>query len=484
MATLDEITRQYKAQGYRSNLDVSSIGAKPVGTPAVVGSDGLPQKPSALGGFARGLGKSALGLFQGVGQIGRGIQKGISKGVEAVTGIEDFGLGKESLFDIETEAGKRLEEATIARTPSEKVGKFVGEVVQFVVPATRAFKLTKGLGIFKTATGQALSDATVTALQEGRVDKSSIDAAILGAIFPIAGKGLSIAKKKLTPDMGAKIINSLIKPLLPGFSYGKNPGKAVAEAGITANSLEDLGAKISTARQQVGKEIGEKIAGSTKVFDMTDGLKPIDDAITEAQKNPRTNAAIISRLNDLRDDLLRVTTKDGEEVIGRKLTNLSADEVFELKKEIGDLTRWTGNATDDAIVNKALKQSYGVFKGALDDAIEGIKPLNEKYANFTSAEIATTYRDKIAARQNLISLSATQAGGGTALTAIILSGGAVIPAILLGTTVGALTQALKTPAVKTRIAKWLASASKEEIESVYKQAPFVRSILQASLFGE
>jgi len=50
--------------------------------------------------------------------------------------------------------------------------------------------------------------------------------------------------------------------------------------------------------------------------------------------------------------------------------------------------------------------------------------------------------------------------------------------------VGATTEALKSSAVKTRVAAWLASSSKEEVEKAFKDAPWLRSTLQASLFGE
>jgi len=234
-------------------------------------------------------------------------------------------------------------------------------------------------------------------------------------------------------------------------------------------------------RQGVGQEISDRVIQSTTKFDASDSLKSLDEAIGAANKNPRTNSAIIKRLEDLKSDLLNV----GEDGIPtRNLKDLTADELWELNKDIGGLTRWTGNATDDEIVNKALRNAYGATRGKLEGGVDGIGELSEKYANLKSAEIATQYRDKIAARGNIISFSGNTLGGGAALATALTTGGAAIPALLVGGGVGATTEALKSTAVKTRVAAWLASSSKEEVEKAFKDAPWLRSTLQASLFGE
>ena len=233
-------------------------------------------------------------------------------------------------------------------------------------------------------------------------------------------------------------------------------------------------------RQQTGAEIGEVVAKNASRYDASKSLSALDEAITEAQKAPKTNKAIIRRLQDLKDDILK-TDDTGQAT--RELSDLSADELFQLKVEIGDLTRWTGNASDDEIVNKALKNVYGDLKGQLDESIPALKPLNEKYANLKSAEIATEYRDKIASRQNLLSFSGTQLGTAAAVASAVVSGGAVVP-ILVGAGAAVGTEALRSPAVKTRAAAWLASASKEEVQAAFTEAPWLRASLQAALFGE
>jgi len=44
-----------------------------------------------------------------------------------------------------------------------------------------------------------------------------------------------------------------------------------------------------------------------------------------------------------------------------------------------------------------------------------------------------------------------------------------------------LSEAAASPAVKTQLAAWLASASKEELKDAFTQAPWLRSTLQSIL---
>ena len=347
----------------------------------------------------QGVAKSAGDLGLGLGTLGRKLQGVVSKGVDKVFGTKGFGMGEAGVFDEgsvqNTQANKLLERDTLG----EKVGGFVGDVASFAIPGGVVTKATKGSSFLTRVAALAASDTGVTIAREGKVDRSAIDAAIISAVFPVAGKAFQVGKGMLpsSSEAGGKVINSLIKPLLKDFAYGKNPGKAVAEAGIIANNLDELATKIGVKRGEIGKEIGKIVSANTDTFSLMDDISPIEQAITEAAKNPRTNAGIIRRLQDVQDDLLRVTVDGSDQrIFGRQLDNLTAQDVFDLKKEVGDLTRWTGNASDDEIVNKALSRTYGKLKGLLDEKIPELRTLNEKYGNLTSAEIATKYRDKIA----------------------------------------------------------------------------------------
>lgn len=430
---------------------------------------------------AQGVAKSAGSLALGVGSIGRFFQRGIEK----VSGLEKglTGTTNTSVFQTGTEKNTKAKQILTPQGTAEKVGAFAGDVASFALPGMAVTKATKGANFLTRAASLGLSDAAVTTVKQGELNKETIDAAIIGAAFPVAGKVGSAAKTAVLPsgkDAGGRVINSLIKPLLKDFSYGKNPGQAVAEAGITANTLDELAVNIRNARQAVGEEIANKVKTSTTKFDASDALTSIDEALANAQKSPRTNREVIRRLQDVRDDLLLV---DDRGTAGRNLKDISADELWAFNKDIGELARWTGNASDDEIVNKAVTKAYSATRSKLNAGVPGIDDISEKYANLKSAETATEYRDKIASRQNLLSFSGTQFGTAAAVTTAIVSGGAVVP-ILVGAGAALGTEALKSPAAKTRVAAWLATASKDEIQKAFTEAPWLRSALQASLFGE
>lgn len=433
---------------------------------------------------AQGFAKSAGSLALGTGMIGRSIQKGISAvGDKLLGSANPFKTGPNQIFDKGSTQNTSAKQLLTPNTTAEKVGSFAGDVASFAVPGMAVAKASKGANFLTRAASLGLSDGAVTTVKQGEVNKESIDAAIIGAAFPVAGKAFGAAKSAILPsgkEAGGRVINSLIKPLLKDFSYGKNPGQAVAEAGITANTLDELATNIRVVRQAVGEEIASKVKTSTTRFDASDALTSIDEALVNAQKSPRTNREVIRRLQDVRDDLLLVGD-DG--AAGRNLKDISADELWSFNKDIGELARWTGNASDDEIVNKAVTKAYSATRSKLNEGVKGIDDISEKYANLKSAETATEYRDKIASRQNLISFSGTQLGTAAAVTTAIVSGGAVMP-ILIGAGAALGTEALKSPAAKTRVAAWLATASKDEVKKAFTDAPWLRSTLQASLFGE
>lgn len=431
---------------------------------------------------AQGLAKSAGDIAMGAGSIGRKIQTGISKVGEKVFGkYNPFQSGEPAVFDEGSTANVKARELLKRDTAGEKFGGFVGDVASYALPGGAVTKATKGMGFLTRAASLGASDALTTTVKQGKFDRQSVDAGIIAMAFPLVGKAGTLAKSYLLPsgkDAGGRVINSLIKPLLKDFSYGKNPGQTVAEMGITASSLDDLAVKIKSARIGIGEEISTKVATSKSTFDATKSLSSIDEAINVAKKSPRTNASVIQRLQNIKDDLLQVN-KDG--VPTRNLKKMTADELWEFNKDIGDLARWTGNATDDEIINKAIKNAYGTTRSQLEKGVPGLEEVSEKYANLKSAEVATEYRDKIAARQGLMSFTGTQAGLTTGLVTAVATGGVTVP-LLVGAGAAALTEASKTPAFKTRLAAWLAKAPKEELKDAFTQAPWLRGTLQSILF--
>lgn len=332
-------------------------------------------------------------------------------------------------------------------------------------------------------------------LQEGKTGVSALKPGLatgIGGAIPATGVAKNVIGR-FGERQAPRIINSLIKPLAKDFSYGKNPGRAVAESKIVANNFDDLVTKIGQARQSVGEDIGAlgRRISTKPIVNIQDSLLPLDEAMrTAASQN---NTTLLTRLGNVKralttvlepsvDDAGNIVTK---EVGKRKLTGLTFSEARAMLGEIGDITQFTGNPSDDKAVNMALKKIYGSIKEETLNVADKTNPLyskqfrinTERYADLTSAEVAAKYRDKILERSNLVGLSPQIAGIGTALITMLATGGASTPAIIAGVTGAVVDKLASTPAFKTRVAALLAKKSPQEVGAIMKSLPWLQKFI-------
>jgi hypothetical protein len=389
--------------------------------------------------------------------------------------------------------------------PLKKAGSAV-EVGSYVLPEARVVsglsKVFRGLGAgSKLATRAGEASATVAAgygtdvganLSAGKtgtdVFTPGVGTAVGGAI-PAAGALSNLARlgaKKTAPAM----VNSLIKPLSKQFSYGKDPGRTVSELGITANSLEELTGKISAARQQVGADL-QRAAMSlppTARTSLSQVLQPFNEAIKAAVE--RNDQALYNRLTQARDGLTSIFTLWEGRIVpvgSRVLDDLTYAEALEVKRKIGDLTKWTGQRTEDETVNGALTRAWGLTKDALDQLADEAEPgtaaklrkLNEQYGDLTSAEIASKYRDVIEKRHNLINLPGKIGLTGSVIAGVA-TGGLSAPVAAAAVASILADKALSSAAVKTRLAAVLSKMRPAETDSLIRQLPFLKSLVSAA----
>lgn len=334
------------------------------------------------------------------------------------------------------------------------------------------------------ATGAALTDDRLPTKSELGVG------AVVGTAFPVGGAAASKIKQSAQIAAGSlsrRMIGSLIKPAKGLLSYGKDPAGQVAREKIVANSLDQLISKVREKRNQIGLEIGELMdaAEQSGISLNLDGvLSPIEVALQQAKRNPRTNAALIQRLVDTRDDLLQVMADEtGNFSARRTLTQVTPRQAFNLKEDIASLTKWTGNDSDDKLVNKSLQQAYTGVRKIIEQGVDGIGALNERWGNLLSAEKAAERAANNELRRNLVSLSLRISGVGAGVggvAASIISGNPA-PAIL-GLGITGMEYLFGTPAAKTRLAKWLAAAGPREREALYQRIPVMRNVVER-IFG-
>lgn len=445
------------------------------------------QKPSLkenVIGFGKGFAKRTASTLQNVGNV---VAQPINTAFNKALGTDNtVGFSEEQLA---------------LNTPAEKVGGIASDLATFIAPGVGVTKVAKGaqaavagastaskvLGLGARAAVEGIGSGATTLAQEGDT-KSAIDSAIIGAAFPLAGaafkKGLGLTEKA-AKSFAPRLVNSLIKPLAKDLSYGKNPGRAVAEEGIVARSLDELGTKINETLTKRNAELANKLKSASKIkLNLANVLTPIDDAIEAAKAAPRTNSQILSRLEAVKNDILGVQIDEtGKEVATRILKGVSPEQARELKQLVGELTRFTGAASDDKAVNLALKRVYGQIKQSINDAVPGVANLNERIADLVSAKVATEYRDKILERQNLIKIGegAVGLGAGT-LTAY--QTGDPIQSVAAGLGAAGIRRALGSPAFKTAFAAKLAALEGPARTSLFADFPWLKAIVIESFVGE
>lgn len=368
----------------------------------------------------------------------------------------------------------------------------IGKIAKGITLGTRGLGLVRGASALgKISSGVLAGELFDVAsnLQQGKTGKEALTpgfGALLGGVIPSAEVAKNVVVR-FGQGQAPRIINSLIKPLAKDFSYGKNPGRAVAEEGIIANNFDDLVTNIRTTRQTIGKAIGELSDNLSQqpVLNIQEALNPLDDALKVAAS--QNNVTLLNRLNNVKraiTDVLEPVMDDTgnltiQSIGKRSLDNLTFKQTRNILSDIGDMTQFTGNPSDDKLVNSALKGVYGKIKETTLKYAENINPelakefskLTEKYADLHSAEIAAKYRDKILERQNLIGLSPTTVGIGSALITAVATGGATIPSLLAGATGAVIDKLASTPGFKTRLAYMLSKKTQREASYLFRKIP-------------
>lgn len=435
-------------------------------------SDVLGTAKAALGGIASGVGGIGLTAIDKVGRAA----------------VDKFGTDqmKQNLANspslneqFKTEFGGNENPTAFG------VGQLGGEVAALAAPVgaigTLAKTGAKALGAgnkVATLTKAGAEGAAFTAGQGLTENKpQSLSDYAINTGLNIALPGAGMVAKGVGENLPGRIINSLIKPLQKDFAYGKNPGDTVAQLGITGNTMEDLIANIKNARQEAGNAIGQVISQAKSPLQLSkeDTLKFLDEAINAANRTPRTNATLLSRLDSVKADIVDNLNSTGG-------TMQSAQDI---KGLIGDLTKWTGAHSDDAVVNKALQKTYTSVRDQMDNGLKNeltpeqfaaYKQASDNYGNLMSAENAATHRDAISSRSDLISFGAKNSALLAGVGSAIATGGGSIPVVLAGLAGAGIDKAMASPAFKTRLAQLLSKLAPNEVGTFFDKIPTAKAL--------
>lgn len=382
-------------------------------------------------------------------------------------------------------------------------GNFAGNI-----PAVA--KLGEGTGMGAKVATQGIKSAenalvgvgfnTASNLENGQAPlQGSGSAAAFGAIVPGLAtglaKGINLARGG-SENAGYQLVGSLIKPLDKTFAYGKDPIRGIINEGITANSFDELGQKVSSSLHSIGSQIGDvgkKVTASGVKMNLAPALSPLDVAIENAAK--LNNEPLFNSLQRMKTALtndLGVGATEGTPSIvikgAKQLNGVDYQQAVNVLSDVRDHTRFTGNPSDDKAINNTAKQIYGGMRDIMNTTAEkadpklgaAIRDLNTRYADLSSSKLAIDHRDIALKKQNFLSL-ADKFGYSTTVASALATGAvtgnwAEAGKVLLGGLVGTgLIKASNSTAVATRAAKFLNALGPTEREGILRSTPILRN---------
>lgn len=217
----------------------------------------------------------------------------------------------------------------------------------------------------------------------GDMVASGAGVAGLGAI----GYGVTKAWDVLAPvrtKVAGNLVNQLIKPKHKEYMFGKNPGMGIAKEGIWGNSLEDIGLKVDERLKELNtysKEVRGLDEHKFKTVDLEGIFEPLNEALDEFKKAPKTHSAKINEINDILNDLKNNIPKDVN------IKEVPTELAYQIKDVVKNLQKWTVDNPSDHIMNKGLKQTYHNIDNAIDQVLP-LKEVNSRIANLISAKQA------------------------------------------------------------------------------------------------
>ena len=301
----------------------------------------------------------------------------------------------------------------------------------------------------------------------------------IGGLVPVGITGVRagvLAGRKSSP----RLINSLIganAEFNKAVRMGRDPGETVAKFGITANNLEDLETKISSARKDVGEIIGNAYRlpeNAVKVADYSDILKVLDDEI-DGIKFTESNASYIEKLGRARRDI----AKNYPDILA-----LNPERVHQLKQDIASLRGFDFSQVKNNEFNKLVNKMYGQTTEKINKLIPELTELNDDFGGLLAAEKSAATKAERNMGKSLVSLPQKFGlmGGGIGAGIGVATGGIGFAPVIAGVVGATLDKLLSSTAVKTRLAKFLSGATKAQKQALLRgrQLADQRTILKAA----
>lgn len=301
----------------------------------------------------------------------------------------------------------------------------------------------------------------------------TIGSKIVAPAANAVAKAIPDGLKKTSYALMQSIVNQLPKE----FKYGANAGRSMVKEGFSGDA--DAIKEQADNRLNEIKGQGDSLASaSNKNVNNSNAIKIIDDKISELQtKSPRTSSATIQKLINSKKDLLGVVEDDKGNVIdgGKDVSNMTAKDTLDLKRDFDEHTAWKGTASDDSVYNKTMQQARTQLKNNLNDAVPSMEEWNQRYADLRAAQQASgrasDYAKAGSGLKNLINNAVRGTIGITTLGAALHGNGELAGEIIAGW--GA-KEIMGNPMIKSKLAQAIYGLSEADKMSIFKAAPWIR----------
>jgi len=285
--------------------------------------------------------------------------------------------------------------------PSNQIqaGAKMGEqVAEFFLPAGKISKLEKGRGLLTKSAIEGVSAGGITALQEGKVDKGTLNTGLTVGGLNLAGGAIN----KIIQKIPETAWNTVLKRNPTQAIKNPKLGKQVAETKITGWTRESLSQQAGDAIRKIELSLDEVLSAPTpaqlRKFDtittnksdvINKGKALTDSYFKTKETGVISTKKVASYLDDLKTAYSHIpgeqSSVEAIDVITKDLIKkptLTPLEANQLKRDIYQhIAKSYGKGTMEIPVKtEAQKQIARGLKTEIEKIIPEVKTLNEKQA--------------------------------------------------------------------------------------------------------
>jgi len=363
-----------------------------------------------------GLGKGVLKTAKGLGTLGtKYFTQPLEKGINKVFGFDNTQSNVLPIYQKGTPQEQQAEELLKPENTGEKIGFGAEKIAEFLAPSSKVSKVESTLtGLVKGAKPLARGARTLirsgveagaaagtVATQEGGYDDKVKTAAIVAALFPVAGAGLTEGKK-LTGDVlqnvGSKIQFNVIRPSQRDVADGFKV-ENIQKYNL-GGSLKGTATKVHVKLNDLSNQLKDKLKSSNQAVNLNNVF---DDTIKGLQGDKKLtfgdNKAIQRVISNLKDEISEVAGKNGL---------VDPYEATLIKRGAGTKGSWAfGRTEPDA---NATEKVYSEFYKQIKNAIEKNSPkevaeINKQISDLIPISNAVIRRLPVDQRNNVIGLT-------------------------------------------------------------------------------